>query len=121
MMGTNYYTVNKYCDHCNQYEKDLHIGKSSYGWCFSFQGYKYMNLVSWKQWKEYLKDKTIVDEYGDKKIYDDIVEMIETYKSPSAQHSKYHHNKEGKKQGWFNDEYDWDDEDGYPFSSREFS
>jgi hypothetical protein len=106
MMGTNYYTVNKYCDHCNQYERDL---------------YKYMNLVSWKQWKEYLKDKMIVDEYGDKKTYDDIVEMIETYKSPSAQHSKYHHNKEAKKQGWFNDEYDWDDEDGYPFSSREFS
>lgn len=120
-MGTNYYTVENYCNHCNQYKEDLHIGKDSYGWCFSFRGYKYGGPISWQQWKEYLKDKLILNEYGEKVSYDSFVELIEKHKSPSNPASRYHHNDEGKKKGWFNSEYDWDDEDGYPFCSRAFS
>ncbi len=120
-VGTNYYTAENYCDHCQQYKEDLHIGKSSYRWCFSFRGYRRMNLTSWQQWKAYLKDKIIMDERGEKVSYESFVDLIEEYKSPSSPHSKFQHNVEGRKHGWFNPKYDWDDEDGYPFSAREFS
>jgi len=39
-MGTNYYWYpNKTCDKCGREDKDIHIGKSSYGWCFSLHVY----------------------------------------------------------------------------------
>ena len=120
-MGTNYYTAENYCDHCKQYKVDLHIGKSSGGWCFSFQGYKWMSLTSWQAWKAYLKDKLIMDEYGEKMTYESFVDLIEKHKAPSSPYVKFQHNDEGRKKGWFNPEYDWDDAEGFPFCSREFS
>ena len=144
-MGTNYYVAKNKCDCCNRYDKEYHIGKSSWGWAFTFQGYKYDNLTSWKLWKEYLREGTtpqplrnqeiyIVDEYGEFVDYDDFVKMIETVKSPNYVREDGHknktHNEEGKKDNyphhyymrpWFNPEYDWDDEDGYSFTTREFS
>ena len=126
-MGTCYYVAKNRCDCCNRYDKEYHIGKSSWGWAFTFQGYKYDNLTSWKLWKEYLKDQLIVDEYGEYISYDDFVEMIETFKSPSYVredgHKNLKHNEEGKKDKlpWYNLEHDWDDEDGYSFTDREFS
>jgi hypothetical protein len=98
------------------------------GWAFTFQGYKYDNLTTWKLWKEYLKDQIIKDEYGDTISYEEFVEMVETYKSPNYINSQNNrknlsHNTQGKidSRPWFNPEYDWDDEDGYSFTSREFS
>lgn len=124
-MGTNYYVVENVCECCNRYDKQYHIGKSSYGWAFSFQGYKNDGLTSWQKWKEYLADKIIHDEYGEKIDYTDFVNLIETVKGPNhirADGKKnLVHNEEGHKEGWFNPEYDWDDEGGYSFSSREFS
>lgn len=126
-MGTNYYVAKNKCDCCNRYDEEYHIGKSSHGWAFSFQGYKWNNLTSWKQWKEFLKDQTIVDEYGEQKDYDWFVQMVETYKSPNFVNENgrknLQHNAQGKTdtRPWFNPEYDWDDEDGYAFCSREFS
>jgi len=132
-MGTNYYVAKNKCDCCNRYDEEYHIGKSSWGWAFTFQGYKYDNLTSWKLWKEYLWQaiytggRHIVDEYGEFQDYDDFVKMIETVKSPKYVrddgHKNLQHNEEGKndKRPWFNPEYDWDDEDGYAFTSKEFS
>jgi hypothetical protein len=132
-MGTNYYVAKNKCDCCNRYDKEYHIGKSSSGWAFTFQGYKYDNLTSWKLWKEYLwqaiytEGHRIVNEYGEFVDYDDFVKMIETVKSPNYVHEDGHknsiHNEEGKKDKvpWFNPEYDWNDDDGYSFTSREFS
>jgi hypothetical protein len=132
-MGTNYYVAKNKCDCCSRYDTEYHIGKSSWGWAFTFQGYKYDNLISWKLWKEYLwqaiftHGRHIVDEYGDFIDYDDFVKMIETVKSPNYVREDGHknktHNEEGKKNKmpWFNPEYDWDDEDGYAFTSKEFS
>ena len=95
------------------------------GWAFSFQGYPWNNLTSWKQWKTFLKDQLIVDEYGDAISYDEFVEMVETYKSPNFidknGHKNFQHNEQGKKKGWYNPETDWDDEDGYSFTTTEFS
>lgn len=126
-MGTNYYVAKNRCECCNRYDEEYHIGKSSYGWAFSFQGYKAERLVSWRAWKEFLKNQTIMDEYGDSISYEEFVEMIETYKSPSFVNENgrknLQHNEQGKidSRPWFNPEYDWDDEDGYSFCSREFS
>ena len=126
-MGTNYYVAKNRCDCCNRYDQEYHIGKSSMGWAFSFQGYPWAKLTSWKQWKQFLKDQTIMDEYGDRVDYDWFVNMIETYKSPDFVNANgrrnLQHNEEGKKdhRPWFNPERDWDDEDGYSFTTTEFS
>jgi hypothetical protein len=126
-MGTNYYVAKNKCDCCKRVDHEYHIGKSSYGWAFSFQGYKWNNLTSWKQWKEFLKNQQIIDEYGDDVSYEEFINMVETYKAPDFVredgHVNLQHNNQGKidKQPWFNPEYDWDDEDGYSFTSREFS
>ena len=74
-----------------------------------------------------MKDIIIMDEYGERKDYAWVVNLIETYKSPHYVHEdgrqNLQHNKQGKidSRPWFNPEYDWDDEDGYAFCSREFS
>ena len=126
-MGTNYYVAKNRCECCNRYDAEYHIGKSSMGWAFTFQGYKWNKLTSWKEWKEFLKDQEIMDEYGELKDYDWFVNMVETYKSPNYVredgHKNLSHNEQGKvdRRPWFNDEYDWDDEDGYSFTSRDFS
>lgn len=128
-MGTNYYVATNICRCCDRYDEEYHIGKSSMGWAFSFRGYPSDELVSWKQWKEFLKDKIIMDEYRERVYYDAFVKMIETYKAPG-----YINPQTGKKNLQRNDaikkdkyfyghdpDSEWDDEDGYAFSSREFS
>jgi hypothetical protein len=126
-MGTNYYVISNECKCCNRYDEEYHIGKSSHGWSFSFQGYKYDKLTSWKMWKEFLKDKTIKDEYGDAISYEDFVTLVETVKAPGFINpngkKNQQHNEAGKKDKypWFNPEYDWDDDLGYSFTTREFS
>lgn len=70
-MGCNYYVniVEKQvmCPHCNKLVteglKEIHIGKSSVGWKFTFKSnpeYYEGNMESVVNW---LKDKQIVDEY----------------------------------------------------------
>lgn len=124
-MGTNYYVIKNNCPHCKRCDEEYHIGKASYGWAFSFQGYPYMKLTSWKQWKEFLKDQQIQDEYGEAVAYTDFVEMVENYKSPTYKHSDGRknlvHNDEGRRQGYYRPDRDWDDEDGYSFTITEFS
>lgn len=126
-MGDNYYVASNHCECCDRYDEDYHIGKSSYGWAFSFRGYKAERLVSWSAWKEFLRDKIIMSEYGERIDYDWFVDHIETYKSPGYVDKNGRknqlHNEAGRndKYPWFNPEYDWDDEQGYSFSSREFS
>ena len=126
-MGTNYYVAKNLCECCNRYDEEYHIGKSSYGWTFSFQGYRAERLVSWRAWKEFLKDKIIIDEYGERTNYDWFVDYIEGNKSPGYVredgHKNLQHNEQGRidKRPWFNPENDWDDEDGYAFCAREFS
>ena len=126
-MGTNYYVAENRCDCCNRYDEKYHIGKASMGWAFSFRGYRYDRLTSWAEWKTYLIDQIIVNEYREVMPYDEFVRMIETYKSPGYEWKdgfvNLLHNSEGKTNAypWFNSEHDWDDLLGYSFSDREFS
>ena len=125
-MGTNYYVASNHCECCDRYDEEYHIGKASYGWAFSFRGYRHARLVSWKQWKEFLKDKVIMDEYGERIDYGWFVQYVEGEKRPGFVredgHKNLQHNEEGKKDSpWFDPRFDWDDEEGYAFCSREFS
>jgi len=149
-MGTNYYAELNLCECCNRSNK-IHILKCSYGWSANFHGYdgkfgyiediddkslevsEDFKLKSWKQWKEYLKDKPIVNEDGATVSYEEFVEMVETYKSPGFVrddgHKNLDHIDEILKERRYADvwrEYrdaneHWHDEDGYSFSSRYFS
>ena len=72
IMGTNYYLHAPKCFHCGKEEEEpLHLGKSSYGWCFGLHVYPENALNNWQQmWShiDYLtqeKDHEIRDEYGD--------------------------------------------------------
>ena len=125
-MGDNYYVVENVCDCCGRYDEKYHIGKASWGWAFTFQGYKYDGLTSWQKWKAYLADKKIYNEYHEPVDYNWFVEYVETRKSPNYVNpdngrKNLIHNEEGRKDGWINSEYDWDDPEGYSFGSREFS
>ena len=68
-MGTNYYIKygKKDCECCgSEIDKKLHIGKKSIGWEFTFQGYKELNLNSYKDWRTFLNNsnESIINEYG---------------------------------------------------------
>jgi len=119
-VGTNYYVAKNKCECCKRFDKEYHIGKSSFGWAFSFQGYRWNKLISWRNWKEFLKTEHIVDEYGEEMDYEAFCWMIETYKAPGFVRENGSknlvHNEQGRKDG-----YDWDDENGYSFCSRDFS
>ena len=52
-MGTNYYTK-------TDEGEELHIGKSSFGWTFSFHATD--EIRSYEHWLKYLKDRKIYDE-----------------------------------------------------------
>ena len=119
-MGTNYYVAKDKCKCCNRFEKEYHIGKSSIGWVFCFQG-QWNKLTSWKNWKEFLKDQMIVNEYGEEIPYDEFVLLIENHKKPDGklkQHNDYCRNNPPV--GFDFDEH-WDDDEGYPFAAHEFS
>ena len=124
-MGTNYYVVKNVCECCNRYDEEFHIGKQSYGWAFTFQGYKYDELTTWQKWKEYLKGQIIRNEYGENVPYEEFVKLVEVYAYPNKVVDQGRmlksHNEVGRKEGWFSSEHDWDDPEGYSFSSREFS
>ena len=78
-MGTNYYIRTKECKHCNRYE-EIHLGKSSFGWQFSFQyngGEYYKNIKEMEKW---LKNKNIYDEYDEKVSYEYFWRLVEAKK-----------------------------------------
>jgi hypothetical protein len=77
-VGTNYYLYKKpkydHCNTCDLWRDEVHavhIGKSSFGWCFSLrvypEGFNQFNLKikSLEDWKRFFNDKNylILDEY----------------------------------------------------------
>jgi len=63
-MGTNYYAVD--AESLSGEASNLHIGKSSGGWCFGLHVVPSLGLNSWNEWYEFLvcKGYEIQDEYG---------------------------------------------------------
>ncbi len=79
-MGTNYYAKINVCKVCHRSEKEVHLGKSSYGWAFTLQANGYKYYKNWEEMKEWLKGKEIIDEYGDKHEIEDFIIWVEKRK-----------------------------------------
>jgi hypothetical protein len=77
--------------------KEIHIGKSSYGWKFSFSADRHPNFKSWKKELESTTYK-IQDEYGETITLKELLLIIES-----------------KQKGEYLKEFQWEylDEDGY--------
>lgn len=113
-MGTNYYTKINNCGHCGRFD-EIHLGKSSFGWQFSFQyngGKFYKNVPEMKEW---LKDKEIKDEYGKVVSHKEFWDMVAI--KQTAQ------NKNHALEAIKSDKSSYYEEviDGYSFSNVEFS
>ena len=116
-MGTNYYHRTNICECCNRYD-EKHIGKSSAGWQFSFQGYvnDIPRIESFEDWKrELLTEGKIFDEYSREISFENFVKLVEGKQSQSKNHYDY-----CKKEG-YNMDNDWKDKEGYSFTKAEFS
>ena len=74
-MGTNYYLrkpMNNYCCYCNRHDpiEEIHLGKSSMGWCFGLHVYPEKDIYDWPDLKKWLVEEMknnsiIVNEYND--------------------------------------------------------
>ena len=81
-MGTNYYLIHKEgtCPHCGHKKEPLHIGKSSYGWCFSLHVEPSIDDYpqNLREWEALFNnpDYHIEDEYGDELTVNEMMDKI---------------------------------------------
>ena len=80
-MSTNYYfTKGKTeCSCCGStIDKEYHIGKKSYGWEFSFQGYKDLNLNSFIDYDNFFETHIIriYNEYNEDVLWEDLRSVV---------------------------------------------
>lgn len=127
-MGCNYYLHKNVCPHCNRSDKEIHIGKSSAGWTFSFRGHRNYyeepyDIKSYKDWADYLGktlaagDSLIKDEEGAITTFDELIKLIEDKRYEKLNHTTYCQ-KEHPEHAAMNC---WLDEDGNSFTGCEFS
>ena len=88
-MGMNYYVHIETCPTCKHPKEEIHLGKSSWGWQFSFQyngGQYYKNVLEMKKW---LLDKDIYNEEGEQVTYEEFWQMVkEKQKKSNKNHAK---------------------------------
>ena len=100
-MGTNYYLKEDCCKTCGRSDKEIHIGKSSGGWCFALHIDKSEGINSLDDWeKRWGNDGSIIfDEYGDQiapdKMLSIITERERSSGPPSKEFLKENHAIEG--------------------------
>lgn len=140
-MGTNYYIRYNVCEKCHR-SNELHIGKSSVGWSFSFHavseyidmsvldpkhalidsGEELLEIKSYTQWKEFI-DK-YVSLYKTAYIYneyDEMVSPLELYKLVEKKREGKRHFDFVKYDMYSSPDLDFLDEEGNSFSKHEFS
>jgi len=133
-MGTNYYLYINICPHCKKEDERIHLGKKSWGWAFSVQGFKYLDffgkaandfiehalnyysITEWKTWKDILKNMPkswiIKDEEDREVTVKDFIKLVE---------SSYKVKKNLKHAIECPSERDYLDDDGYSISEGDFS
>jgi hypothetical protein len=64
-MGTNFYLKTSVCSSCGRGDKDLHIGKSSFGWAFSLHVDPENGIKDLPDWERLFSNPSnvIIDEY----------------------------------------------------------
>lgn len=115
-MSTNYYIKHKIR---KVNEPDLHIGKNSFGWQFSFRAYEAdeyyetPELKSKQQWVEYifLNSDSIFDEYNQNISFEEFIELLKD-KSPDSDNLNHHKETCSK--------YSYIDSEGWSFTTVEF-
>lgn len=77
-MGTNYYWIEKRCSECKRGE-EIHIGKSSAGWCFGVHVYPENGIRRLENWKDkWAKEKGFIrDEYNREIPMREMIKIIE--------------------------------------------
>lgn len=84
-VGTNFYTdADPTCDNPEHTER-LHVGLSSFGWKFLFQGYPDRGLTSWTAWRVFLAGREIRDENGRTLTLDEFTERVENRAVPQGE------------------------------------
>ena len=88
-MGTNYYLIHKddHCPHCGHKKEPLHIGKSSYGWCFSLHveiEHEHDHPQNLREWEALFHNPAyhIEDEYGDELTVAEMLDKITNRSHP---------------------------------------
>ncbi len=113
-MGTNYYhRKDDVCPTCGREDEDVHIGKSSGGWTFSFHGTD--DIRSWEQWRAALAYGRIEDEYGRALTLPEFEELV------AAKLGGLRHYDEMEREYPNSMWGEWLDPEGHSFSGGEFS
>lgn len=83
-MGTNYYWYGKKdCKCCGRNDEGIHIGKSSYGWCFSLHMDDELKIHDLKDWVKVWEKGIIKSEYNEKITPKKMFKIITQRKSDS--------------------------------------
>lgn len=122
-MSTNFYlpqTCPCPCEHCTV--EDLHIGKRSIGWQFSFRAYP--SLLSRHDWEALVaKVGTVMDEYGREFSPVQFWAEVDATREPRSDGSAplSHFGMRGRQNIPANDPALFLDDQGWDFSEHEFS
>ena len=112
-MGTNYYLHLDTCPTCKHAKERIHIGKSSWGWTFTFKAYlnewDTLRIGTAHDWRKRTKEGIIVDEYGKEESYDDFWKMVDDKSKAEHNHAKEY------------PDGNFLDAEGHSFSTYEFS
>lgn len=86
-MGTNYYLRSQRCNHCGHLPEDVHLGKSSLGWCFSLHVMPECDIDSLDSMVKWLVNvisdgSMIVDEYGETRSLDEFFNIVTRRSNP---------------------------------------
>jgi len=119
-LGTNFYWFKEKQKEEFKHHEGLHIGKRSCGWVFHFQAHHKPFLHSFKDYKEFLKEGYIYDEYDRLISYKDFIEAVEATKEIESDGEKpWDFNSCPEEESYFPFEQ-WMN-DGYMFSIGDFS
>ena len=77
-MGTNYYLMKGICPSCQRAHEELHIGKSSGGWCFSLHVMPEEGIRDLPDWLQLFNEDgaKIRNEYGEDISVEEMIEEI---------------------------------------------
>lgn len=113
-MGTNYYFRMKPCPYCNRAVEDIHLGKDSYGWKFTFEVHIDLGINSFDSLKQFIHthqhEGEIVDDHNRLLSWEEFCEIV----NGSMRLNGVDSVKEDS-------EYSYYDSHGYVWYNREFS
>ena len=120
-MGTNYYAQVHRCKHCDHPRSEIHIGKSSAGWTFSFHATD--ELRSWAQWREFLgrPEVEIRDEYERPVGFGEFCDLVESKRHEKRNHAKLMIARDPQMGPLARSDGQFLDPEGHSFSEGEFS